>query len=98
MSCTAPTGNVLNEISVLNFEVVQFLVGPGDRSCTDLRSGEGVAIAVARHLASAADIMVADGLPPDDGNGVVQGVYVVVHSPYVDLQLQLLQSRVCGCV
>ena len=39
--------------------------------------------------------MVADGLPPDDGNGVVQGVYVVVHSAHVDLQLQLLKSRVC---
>ena len=74
-------------------EVVHFLVGPGDRGCTDLRGSEGVAIAVARHLASAADIMVADGLPPDDRNGVVQGVYVVVHSSHVYLQLQLLKSK-----
>ena len=67
-----------------------FWPGPVDRDYTDLRGGEGVAIAVARHLASTADIMVADRLPPDNRHGVVQCVYVVIDGPHVNLQLKLL--------
>ena len=62
------------------------------RTHTDLCGGEGVAIAIARHLASATDIMVADGLPPDDRHSVVEGVDVVIDGTHVNLQLELVRT------
>ena len=50
-----------------------------DPLVVDLRGSVGVAVAIARHLTRPADVVVADGLPPDAGHGLLQPLDAVVH-------------------
>lgn len=57
-----------------------------------LGGGVGVSIAVSGDLAGAADIVVADGLPPDTGRGLLHAAHTLPHAAHINTVLQLMAS------
>lgn len=55
-----------------------------------LGGGVGVSIAVSGDLACAADIVVADGLPPDAGRGLLHPAHALANTGHVHTVLQLV--------
>ena len=59
-------------------------------SAPHLGGGVGVSIAVSGDLARAADVVVADGLPPDTGRGLLHAAHALSHAAHVHPVLQLV--------
>lgn len=55
-----------------------------------LGGGVGVSVAVSGDLAGAPDIMVADGLPPDTGRGLLHAAHALPNTGYINTVLQLM--------
>lgn len=55
-----------------------------------LGGGIGVSVAVSGDLAGAADIVVADGLPPDAGCGLLHAAHTLPHTAHINTVLQLM--------
>lgn len=86
--CAPPhTGCGEREASLSTLSLLECLYSP---PASHLGGGVGISVAVSGDLTGSADIVVADGLPPDAGCGLLHAAHTLPHTAHINTVLQLM--------